>query len=39
MSVKFELKYLNLWFLDGALLDECGVEYLSPPPLEVYLIY
>jgi hypothetical protein len=31
-------KYLGLWFHDGAIVTERGVEYLSPPPSEIYLI-
>jgi len=33
-----EGKYLNLWFHDGALVSENGVEFLSPPPTEIRLI-
>ena len=31
-------KYVGLWFHDGAIVTERGVEYLSPPPSEIHLI-
>jgi len=31
-------KYISLWFHDGALVTERGVEYLSPPPTEIRII-
>jgi hypothetical protein len=37
-SAKHEVKYLNLWFHDGAVVTERGVEYLYPPQKEIYLI-
>jgi hypothetical protein len=35
---KHEVKYLNLWFHDGAYVTERGVEYLYPPQKDIYLI-
>lgn len=31
-------KYLSLWFHDGAIVTERGVEYLSPPPTKIRII-
>jgi hypothetical protein len=31
-------EYLMLWFHDGAIVTENGVEYLSPPPSEIRII-
>jgi hypothetical protein len=32
-------KYVSLWFHDGAIVTERGVEFLSPPPTEIRLIH
>ena len=34
-----EGRYLNLQFHDGAIVTERGVEYLSPPPLQLHIIH
>ncbi len=31
-------KQINLWFHDGAIVTERGIEFLSPPPTEIRLI-
>jgi len=35
---KHEVSYLSLWFHDGAIVTERGVEYLTPPPTEIRLL-
>jgi len=37
-SKRYGKKYLGLWFHDGAIVTEHGVEYLSPPPTKIRLI-
>lgn len=37
-SSKHEVKYLTLWFHDGAYVDEGGMKYFVPPPTELRII-
>ena len=37
-SKRYGSKYLMLWFHDGAIVTERGVEFLSPPPTKIHLI-
>ena len=37
-SQKHEVKYLNLWFYDDAIVTDRGVEYLSLRPKEIHII-
>jgi len=37
-SQRYGREYLGLWFHDGAIVAEKGVEFLSPPPTEIRLI-
>jgi len=36
---ELEQKYLSLWFHDGAIVTENGVEFLGPPPSEIHIIH
>ncbi|MGB6339994.1 MAG: hypothetical protein WBF32_09485 [Candidatus Aminicenantaceae bacterium] len=37
-SKRYGSKYLMLWFHDGAIVTDGGVEFLSPPPTKIRLI-